>query len=140
MGRCRPVHERLKEGGLSPIKTVMRRHFAHGLRAFVLILALAVAGQGLASATMPMGPGDGAMSNVSATPSDMCNGCEGMDHSKTMPSNCSIGVCSGIVAIMPTPVPLESLALRSYRSIAQDGVQGITVSPPLGPPRTLHFA
>ena len=118
----------------------MQRHFSHGLRAFVLILALAVAGQAFASATMPMGPGNGPMANMSATPSDRCNGCEGMDHSKAMPSNCSIGVCSGIVAVMPAPVSLESLPLRSYRSIAQDEVQGITVSPPLGPPRTLHFA
>jgi hypothetical protein len=132
--------QRLKGGRLSPIKTVMRRQFAHGLRAFVLILALAVAGQGLASATMAMGPNNGPMSNVSATPSDMCNGCEGMDHSKAMPSNCSIGVCSGIIAVQPAPASLEALTLRSYQSVAQDEVQGITISPPLGPPRALHFA
>ena len=123
---------------MSPIKTVMRRRFAH----FTLILALAfaLAGEGLAPATMAMGPGNGPMSNLSPTPLDMCNGCEGMDHSKAMPSNCTIGVCSGIIAVLPAPAPLVALALRSYRSVAQDEVQGITVSPPLGPPRALHFA
>jgi hypothetical protein len=125
---------------LSPIKTVMRRHIAHGLRAFVLILALAVAGQGLASATMPMGPGNGPMSDMSATPSDMCHGCEGMDHSKAMPSNCTIGVCSGISAVLPAPVSVEALPLQSYRGVAHAEVQGITIPPPLGPPRALHFA
>jgi hypothetical protein len=118
----------------------MRRHFAHGLRAFVLILALAVAGQGLASATMPMGPGNGPMSDMSATPSDMCHGCEGMDHSKAMPSNCTIGGCSGISAVLPAPVSVEALPLQSYRGVAHGEVQGITIPPPLGPPRALHFA
>jgi hypothetical protein len=118
----------------------MRRHISHGLRAFVLILALVVAGQGLASATMPMTPGNGPMSNLSATPSDMCNGCEGMDHSKAMPPNCTIGVCFGIIAVLPAPVSLEAVPLRSYRSVAQDEVEGITISPPLGPPRTFHSA
>jgi hypothetical protein len=120
----------------------MRRHFAHGLRAFVLILALAfaLAGQGLASATMPMEPGNGAMSNMSETPSRKCHGCEGMDHSKAMPSNCSVGVCSGIVAVMPAPVSVGALPLRSYWSLTRDGVLGITIPPPLGPPRALPFA
>jgi hypothetical protein len=119
----------------------MRRNFTHGLRAFALILALAfaLAGQGPASATMLSEPGGDSLSNLTATSSGMCRGCEGMD-SKAMPSNCAIGVCSGVVAVLPTPVPVEAPPLQSYRGVAQDKVQGITISPPLGPPRTLHFA
>jgi hypothetical protein len=117
---------------------VMQRRFAH----FVLILALAFAlvGSGFVPATMGIDPGNGAMPNMSATASTMCRSCEGMDHSKAMPSNCSIGVCSGIIAVLPAPASLGALPLRSYRSIAQDEGHGITVSPPLGPPRILHFA
>jgi hypothetical protein len=119
----------------------MRRHFTHGLRAFALILALAfaLAGQQLASATMPSEPGGDSLSNLTATPSDMCRGCEGMD-SKAMPSNCAIGVCSGVVAVLATPVPVEAPPLQSYRGVSQDKVRGLTISPPLGPPRTLPFA
>ena len=116
----------------------MRCRFAH----FVLILALvfALVGQSFVPAAMAMAPGHDSMSEMSTTSSAMCNGCLGMDHSKAMPSSCSIGVCSGIIAVLPDPASLESLPVRSYRSMAQNEAQGITVSPPLGPPRTLHFA
>jgi hypothetical protein len=116
----------------------MQRRFAH----FVLILALtfALAGQGLAPATMAMEPGNGAMSNLSATPSVMCHGCEGMDHSKVMPSNCTISICSGIIAVLPAPGSVEARPLQSHWSLAQDELLGVTVPPPLGPPRVLHFA
>jgi hypothetical protein len=135
------VETTLEERTVESYQDFMRRHFTHGLQAFALILALAfgLAGQGLASATMPSEPGGDWLSNLTAMPSGMCRGCEGMDHSKGMPSNCAIGVCSGVIAVLPTPVPFEALLLPSYRGVSQDKVRGLTISPPLGPPRTLHF-
>jgi hypothetical protein len=120
----------------------MRRHFTPGMRAFALIFALAfaLAGQGLASATMPSEPGGDSLSSITATHLGMCRGCEGMDHSKGMPSNCTIGVCSSVAVLLPAPVPVSALPLKSYGGVAQDKVGGISISPPLGPPRTLHFA
>jgi hypothetical protein len=132
----------LEERMIESYQDSMCRHFTHGLPAFALIvlaLAFALAGQGLASATMPSEPGGDSLSNITAT-SGMCRGCEGMDHSKAMPWNCTIGVCSGVIAVLPAPVPVEALLLQSYRGVAQDKVRGLAISPPLGPPRTLHFA
>jgi len=136
------VETTLEERMVESYQGCMCRYFTHGLRAFALILALAfvLAGQGLASARMTSELGGDSLSSLTATPSGMCLGCEGMDHSKAMPVNCTIGVCSGVIAVLPAPVPVEALPLQSYRGFAQDKVRGITISPPLGPPRILHFA
>jgi hypothetical protein len=132
----------LKVWRLGPIEETMARMLVHRLQArvFILALALALVGQVFAPFTMVMPPVNASMVGMSLTPSGLCLDCKGMDHSKAIGSDCTVGVCSGIVAVMPAPVSLEALPLRSYWIVARDEVQGITIPPALGPPRALHFA
>jgi hypothetical protein len=125
----------------------MARRFAHRLRALSLIIALAFAlvGQGFAPAAMAMQPQHASMTDMSAmrgmstTPSDMCPACKGMDHSKAMPSDCAIGVCFAVVGLLPSVELADVQPMSSFASIAQDAGRGITISPPLGPPRPFHL-
>jgi hypothetical protein len=97
-------------------------------------------GQGFAPAAMAMQPQNAAMTNMSVTPSDMCPDCKGMDHSKAMPSDCAIGVCTAVVGVLPTLGLSDVQRLSSFVSVAQDTGQGISIPPPLGPPRPLYLA
>ena len=120
----------------------MWRYFSHRLRAFVLILTVAflLAGQEFASATMAMETGNDSISNKSATLSNMCPGCGGMDHSQAVPSDCMIGMCAGVSAILPATVLVEDMPIAAFPAVGQGAGQGLTIPPPLGPPRALHFA
>lgn len=70
----------------------------------------------------------------------MCPDCKGMDHSKAMPSDCAIGVCTAVVGVLPSYGLADMQPPSSFASVAQDAGQGITIPPPLGPPRPLHLA
>jgi hypothetical protein len=139
--------ERLNYRRSGPIPSAMARRFAHRLRALSLIIALAFAlvGQGFAPVAMAMQPQDASMTGMSATsgmstaPSEICLGCKGMDHSKAMRFDCAIGVCSAVVGVLPSFELADVQPLSSFASVAQEAGHGITIPPPLGPPRPLHL-
>jgi hypothetical protein len=113
---------------------------ANRLRILILLLALTLLGQGFVPAAMAMQPQNALMAGMPAASPSMCPDCGGMDHSKTMPSTCAIGVCAAVVGVLPAVVlsalqPLSS----SYVNVADNAGQGIAIPPPLGPPRPLHL-
>jgi hypothetical protein len=120
----------------------MRRRLAHCLRAFVLILTVAfpLAGHEFASATMAMETGNDSISDKSATLSNMCPGCGGTDHSQAVPSDCMIGMCAGVNAILPATVFAEGATFAAFPVVGQGDGQGLTIPPPIGPPRAFHSA
>jgi hypothetical protein len=122
----------------------MQRRLAHCLRAFVLVVTVAfpLAGQEFASASMAMAmeTGNDSISDKSATLSNMCPGCGGMDHSQAVPSDCMIGMCAGVNAILPATVFAEDEPFAAFPVVGQGDGQGLTIPPPLGPPKAFHSA
>jgi hypothetical protein len=103
----------------------------------VLIMAFALVGQSFAPAAMEMRSEASAMTATS--PSHLCSGCV-RDMSKGALADCAGFLCAGIIAILPT-VLVEQVAFPSvFPRIADAKRRGIAVPPPLGPPRSLHFA
>ena len=117
----------------------MTFHWVDRLRAFALIFALtfALVGQAFVPAAMAMQPEGTATASISALPSDMCKGCKDMDHSKA--SECGLGVCVGTIAILPQMSRVEATSLAAFPGAGQLDGQGLTIPPPLGPPRSLHL-
>lgn len=114
---------------------------SHRVRAFILILAVAfgLAGQAFAPAAMAMQPDHGVMAGMSSSPSDSCPGCNGLDHSKAMLADCAVGLCSGVVAVLPAALSPRAVHHPSFSQVAQSDGQGITIPPALGPPRSSHL-
>jgi hypothetical protein len=120
---------------------------SHRLRAFVVVLALAfgLVGQTFAPAAMAMASGTTpmaatAIADASMSPTDICPGCASIDHSKGMLSDCSVGLCSAVVAILPAGN--KAMATRFvgvFVSVAESAGRGITIPPAVGPPRLLHL-
>ena len=112
----------------------------HRLRALVLILTLALglAGQTFAPAVMAMQSDQVAMSGTAS--SDSCPVCNGLDHSKAMAADCGIGLCSGVVAVLPATLPGPATHHPSFARVADNGGQGISIPPALGPPRFSHLS
>ena len=130
----------LKVWRLGSIEGAMARMFAR-LRTRVLILALAFAlgGQVFAPFAMAMPPDADSMVGMSLTPSGLCLNCDGMDHSKAIGSGCAFGVCSGVVAILPTMTAIDARPSASTPRVVHNGSRGITVRPDTGPPKPLHL-
>jgi hypothetical protein len=84
--------------------------------------------------------GNDSISHKSATLSNMCPGCGGMDHSQAVSSDCMIGMCAGVNAILSATVFAEGAPFAAFPVVGQDDGQGLTIPPPLGPPRAFHFA
>ena len=128
----------LKVWRLGSIEGAMARMFAR-LRTRVLILALAFAlgGQVFAPFAMAMPPDDASMAGMSLTSSGLCLNCNGMDHSKVI--GCGVGVCSGVVAILPVMTAIDARPSAPTLRVVHNGSRGITVRPDTGPPRPLHL-
>src|SRR5437763_827096 len=105
--------------------------------ALVLALAFALVGLGFAPAAMAMQT-DGAMM-VGMSPSPMCLGCAGIDQSKAMPSGCAGAICAGVIAVLPATDVIQAAFPLVFPRIADSEGRGITVPPPLGPPRPLQL-
>src|SRR5262245_10732896 len=118
----------------------MARMFAR-LRTRVLILALAFAlgAQVFAPFAMAMPPDDAPMASMSLTSSGLCLNCNGMDHSKAIGFGCGVGVCSGVVAILPVMTAIDARPSALTPRVAHNGSRGITVRPDTAPPRPLHL-
>ncbi len=114
---------------------------SHRLRAFVLTLALAfgLAGQTFAPSAMAMQPDHGVIAGVALSPSDGCPGCAGLDHAKAMLADCAVGLCSGVVAVLPSALSPPTMHHISFSQVAESDGQGITIPPALGPPRPSHL-
>jgi hypothetical protein len=120
----------------------MTFHLVHSMRTVMVVVALAfgLAAQTFAPAAMTMQPDHGAMAGASLSRSDICPGCSGLDHSKAMIVDCSVGLCSGVAAVLlGAPLPSATHDL-SFSRVAQSDGQGITIQPALGPPRPSHLA
>jgi len=89
---------------------------------------------------MAMQPESTAVSGMPTSPSGMCPDCKGMDHSKAIAPDCAIGVCAGLIAILPAALGIDATPLSVFQIVAQRQGRGITIPPPLGPPRLLHLA
>jgi hypothetical protein len=111
----------------------------HLLRArlFVLVLAVALVGQIFAPFAMAMPTYNDSMVGMSLTPSAMCPDCKEMDHSKAIGSNCSVGLCSGVMAILPNLTAIDAKPSASIPRVAHNRSLGITTQPDTGPPRSL---
>ena len=111
----------------------------HLLRARVFVLALAVAlvAQVFAPFAMAMPTHNASMVGMSLTPSGMCPDCKDMDHSKAIGSNCSVGLCSGVMAILPNLAAIDATPSASIPRVAPNRSLGITTQPDTGPPRSL---
>ena len=117
---------------------------SHRLRTFLLILALALGLVGRvfapAAMAMPSGttPGATAEMTVAISSSGTCAACA--DHSSAMLSDCSVGLCSAVAAILPAGNRTVSTRMTvDFVRAAESAAQGITFPPALGPPRLLHF-
>jgi hypothetical protein len=100
----------------------------------------ALIGQAVAPA-MTMHPGHDSMEAMSMKSSDMCPGCVGNDHSAAVPSDCVVGLCSGVVAVLPAPAPqIGPVVSVTYRSTVFQGEHGITLPPDPAPPKLLSLA
>jgi hypothetical protein len=104
----------------------------------ILTLAFALVGQAFAPAAMAMQPDRAAMAGMSA--SDVCAGCADIDHSKAVPADCAGAVCAGLVAVLPATFGVQATFLPVFPRVAESEGRGITIPPPLGPPRPLHLA
>jgi hypothetical protein len=129
----------LKVWRLHPIQDAMVHMSIDRSRARVFILALAIAlvGQVFAPFAMAMPSGNASMVGMSLTPSGMCPDCNGMDHSKATGSDCGVGICSGVMAILPNLTAIAATPLVSIPSVVRDRGWGITTQPDTGPPRSL---
>jgi hypothetical protein len=128
----------LKVWRLGPIEDAMARMFARlRTRFLMLALAFALVGQVIAPFAMAMPPDADSTVGMSLTPSGLCLNCNGMDHSKAI--GCTVGVCSGVVAILPVVTAIDARPSASTPSVAHSGSRGITVRPETGPPRPLHL-
>jgi hypothetical protein len=129
----------LKVGRLHPIEDAMAHNSVHRLRArvFVLALAFALVSQGFAPFAMAMPSDNASMVGMPLTSSNMCPDCNGMDHSKAVGSSCAVGVCTGVMAILPNLTGIAATPLVSIPRVAHDGSRGITTQPDTGPPRSL---
>jgi hypothetical protein len=127
----------LKVWRLGLIEGAMVLMSVHLLRARVFVLALAVALVAQVSAPFAMAmPSDNAsMVGMPLTPSGMCPECSGTDHSKAIGSDCAIGACSGVVAILPNLTAIDATPSVSIPRVAHDRSRGITTQPDTGPPR-----
>jgi hypothetical protein len=63
-----------------------------------------------------------------------------MDHSKAIAPDCAVGVCAGLIAVLPAALDVDTTSLSTFQIVAQRQGRGITIPPPLGPPRLLHLA
>ena len=129
----------LKVWRLGLIEGAMVLMSVHLLRARVFVLALAVALVAQVSAPFAMAmPSDNAsMVGMSLTPSCMCPDCKDMDHSKAIGSDCAVGICSGVMAILPHLTAIDATPSASIPRVADDRIRGITTQPDTGPPRSL---
>ena len=111
----------------------------HLLRArfFALAMAVALVGQIFAPFAMAMPTYNASMVGMSLTPSGMCSDCKDMDHSKAVSSNCSVGLCCGVMAILPNLTAIDATPLASIPGVAHNRGLGITTQPDTGPPRSL---
>ena len=126
---------------LDLIEAMMVHNTAHRLWAFALVLAIALnlVGQGFMSAAMAVPLESASTAAMTTAPSNMCPGCEGADHSKAAASDCGVGHCSGVVAVLPV-VPIVRFSPRATPfGVAEYEGQGITGPPAVGPPRPLHL-
>jgi hypothetical protein len=113
------------------------------LRAIILILAMAfgLAGQTFAPPAMTMQIDNGPLAAVSTGSSGMCPGCAGIGHSTPVPADCSVGLCSGAVAVLQTPAARVGLALRAtFAGAVFNAEHGISIPPDPGPPRFLRLS
>jgi hypothetical protein len=125
----------------SPIEIAMVRTLRDRLPALLLImtLALALIGEGFAPAAMAMQPQSAAINTMSS--SHLCADCAGLDHSKAVPAGCASSVCAGIVAVLPGTVLLLQASVPSlFPNVANSETRGISVPPPVGPPRIFYLA
>jgi hypothetical protein len=129
----------LKVWRLSLIDGAMLFMSVHLLRArfFVLALAVALVGQIFAPFAMAMPTYNASMVGMWLTPSGMCPDCKDMDHSKAIGSNCSVGLCSGVMAILPNLAAIDAIPSASIPRAAHNRSLGITTQPDTGPPRSL---
>ena len=104
----------------------------------ILTLAVALVGQAFAPVAMAMPP-DG-VASADMSPSHLCPDCAGMDHSKAVPANCAGAVCAGVIAVLPATPTVQPTLPSVFPRFADSAGRGITVPPPLGPPRPLHLA
>jgi hypothetical protein len=104
----------------------------------ILTLAVALVGQAFAPAAMAMPPDRAAPTDMS--PSHLCPGCAGIDHSKAVPADCAGAVCSGVIAVLPATPSVQAKLLPVFPRVADSEARGIAVPPPLGPPRPFHLA
>jgi hypothetical protein len=86
---------------------------------------------------MPMPTHNASMVGMSLTPSGMCPDCKDMDHSRAIGSNCSVGLCSGVMAILSNLTAIDATPSASIPRVAHDRSRGITTQPDTGRPRSL---
>ena len=128
----------LKVWRLGLIEGAMVLMSVHLLRArfFVLALAVALVGQIFAPFAMAMPTYNDSM--VGMSPLQPCAPiCKEMDHSKAIGSNCSLGLCSGVMAILPNLTAIDATPSASIPRVAHNRSLGITTQPDTGPPRSL---
>lgn len=109
------------------------------LRALILVLAFALIGQAIAPAAMTMQPGNRSMADMSMKSSDMCPGCADNDHSAAVLVHCVVGLCAGVVGILPMPTQVTPALRVPYAATVFQGERGITIPPDPAPPRFPHL-
>jgi hypothetical protein len=124
----------------APYRNIMMRHWALRLRvvAAVLVLAFNLVGQGLMPGAMATPTTDIPVMTMAATATEMCPNC--MKRTVTAGHHCTVGVCSPLMAVLPTSTCLNTGSRARHHRAVQSEPRGITVPPEIGPPRPFGLA
>jgi len=112
------------------------------LRALILLVALGIglAGQAAAAFAMPMAQDDGPGLTAPTGGSGSCPGCDPADSSQALVPSCGAAFCAASPAILAQAPAIKPTPQASFPLVTAEGVEGITVRPDLGPPRTTQRA